>query len=204
MSKVVLNLSTLSTKQFNKAINLLPLEYRDQNIPVYIFQNLFIYKLFTLLFFNSKCVADVSKHSKGFFMYKKQNDNILPICIVLFNYGFILEVIVSLYHEFRHVYQHKLGYTKKHRHYHRHLEHCTSTDELDTYDLQFIERDANIFASYFIKKHKSTIKQIFNLEFSKFNVNSHTGYYSVNCYSETTLYCKFLTVLKTIRKYFYL
>lgn len=218
--KLISNFTFLSTKKIRQAINLLPKEYNTLTTPIYIFPNHLFYDIyiFFMLVFNTKSYIDnITPSTYGSFIHQKdrldENGNINNInnAIIIFNKESIVQTLCTLFHEFRHVYQFQIGYTQKneknYQHYTEEISYSFKTNNnlqmaayIDTYNQQFIEKDANIFAKNFFKKHQHKLKNWFGFDYIAFNVNSNTGYFTIKKYKEKTIYWKLKTLKEKYKK----
>lgn len=179
--KNLINFTLINSKKLKLFLNLLPKEYDVNNVPIFIFPNQFLYKLYILIFPSSRCYSnEVAKTSYGFYQYNLNNNN--EDFIVLFHKSFVIELLHGLIHEFRHVYQNRMDYSNKSDY--KNLIHFSNNNE--SYNQQFKEIDANRFASYFLKQHRKVIKKEFNLEFENFKIKSKLGTFSMIKYKDNS------------------
>lgn len=185
-NKNIINFTFLSTKKIRSALNLLPKEYCANIIPVYIFPNHFVYKLYLLFLPSSICfTSSLAETTGGFFSY----NNFGPKFIVIFNVSYNFTTIHALFHEFRHVHQYKLGYMKKGFSSHIDLSNAQKDDGAIIYNSQLIEKDANRFAASFIKKHKHFFMKHFNFKYTTFNISDkYMHFYNIYGYKDTSLF----------------
>ena len=208
-NKRVVNFTLLNTKDIKTALSYLPKKYLSNTLPVFIFPNRFVYNLYVFLLPNSICRRnDISKNTTAFFLH---NDD-TSLCVVIFYENYYFNFLHSLYHEFRHVYQFQNNYFKKS------FGNDTLSINYDNktilkYNLQEEERDANLFAAYFIKKNIKKLSKRFDFSYKNFFVNlRYLHCFKIEEYNEKSFYIlvrklkmkifKYKTLLKYNLKYY--
>lgn len=151
----------VSTKQIHKLVSLLPKEYTNNDIPVFVFGSKVTNTLMNWI--TTHNFEDYNTCA-GYMTYEGYK----PTRIVMHNKGNRLTFAFNLFHEFRHVYQatHMMDMFKKSAN--KYVNCGIGNDKL--YDSQMIEIDANRFAYNMIKMHRKQICNILNIyyEYPKF------------------------------------
>lgn len=144
----------ISKNQIEKVISLLPKEYTNINIPVFVFGNKTVHNIINFIFTHNFEDYD---GCAGYMSYSDYT----PTRIVMHNKNNKLTLIYNLFHEYRHAYQAIYMEDMFQKVTKGYIDCGIGNDE--AYDAQVVEIDANRFAYNMIKVHRKEICDILNI-----------------------------------------
>lgn len=157
----------VSTKKIKETINLLPNEYKNNNLPIYVFSNRLVYRIFAKL----SCFFGINNFEEFDYLeydncgaYHKSDKNQNSLHIVVFFKNKKINFIANLFHELRHHYQtiylrdvFVVGMNQ--------YVNCTTNYEV--YEKQPVEIDANRFAMNCLKIYRKDLCRMYNISYHR-------------------------------------
>lgn len=151
----------ISTDIIRYVINLLPSEYKNISIPIYIFSNSIVYNTYNII----NCFSVTYDECAGFMNYYNHK----PKAVVIFYKKGMdrLKPIYNMYHELRHVYQASYMDVIFKRACNNYVS-CNDEDDSinEIYRKQFIEIDAERFVLIILLNDiRSQLSKILNMQY---------------------------------------